>query len=302
MTIVVAGGSGFIGTELVRVLLKNGDTVIVIDRKGPSLNHKNLFYIPCDLTNGIVPFNVLERTDAIINLCGNTIARKWTKKAKDDIKSSRVIATRNIIESLANTTNKPPIFISASATGYYDSSEEEQDEHSMPGVTFLSNVTQEWEVEALKAEDFGCRVVIVRTAPVIGRLGILLPLWKTARFHMVGSIFKNDFLMPWIHINDLVRIYRFALETGTLQGVVNAVSPTHLRYRAIIGAFRKATNSVSIGVNPFVRLFYGKEMIDALSQNQKIVPRRLLDKGFEFAYTDILAAIRSLLSSKKIHE
>lgn len=298
MTIVVTGGSGLIGTELVRTLLAKGHTVVVIDKKGPALTHQQLFFIPCDLSTTTLPFNVLERTDAIINLAGSTIARKWTPKIKEDITNTRVLSTRHIVESLSQTAAKPSIFISASATGYYGNGKEELlDERAPKGDLFLSDVAAAWEKEALTAEDLGCRVVIVRTAPVLARGGFLAPLWNFSRFHLTGTIFKKDFWMPWIHINDLIRVYLFALETGTLQGVVNAAAPTPTRFSTLFRAFKKITKSISLGRNPFARLLYG-EMIDAFSVDQKIVPQRLIDKGFSFAFTDVEHALQALSKEK----
>lgn len=300
MTIVVTGGSGMVGSALIRALLSKGHTVIVIDRIGPGFTHEHLFYIPCDLTETTLPFNVLERTDAVVNLIGSPIGRKWTPRVKQEIFDSRVIGTRHVVESLAQTASKPSIFISASATGYYGEAEDELlDERAPQGNSFLSGVAAAWETEAMKAEQFGSRVVIVRTAPVLARGGFLGSSWKHARWHLCGSLFKKDFWMPWIHINDLVRVYLFALETSTLQGIVNAAAPTHTRYRELMRAFRAVTRSIGLGRNRLAALFLGKELLENLSQNQKVVPQRLIDKGFEFAFTDAESALRSL---KEDHE
>jgi len=294
MTIVVTGGSGFVGTRLTHELITKGHVVIVIDKRSPSFTHKNLFFIPCDLAVNTLPFNVLERTDAIVNLVGSPIGRKWTPRVKENIRATRINATKNLIESLAQTVNKPSIFVSASGTGYYgEGGNELLDERAPQGTTFLATLTGEWEAQAMRAEEFGCRVVIVRTAPILGKYGFLAPLWKSARFHLSGTIFKKDFWMPWIHIDDAVSVYLFALETNTLQGVVNAAAPTHTRYSELARIFRKVTRSFSLGRLPLATLRFG-EMIDGLSTNEKIVPQRLIDKGFSFAFVDIEDALRSI--------
>jgi uncharacterized protein len=307
MTIVVTGGSGMIGTELVQVLLSKGHTVIVIDTRGPTLTHERLFFIPCDLSSTTLPFNVLERTDAVINLVGAPINKRWNPEVKKQIIESRTQSVQHIVESIGKTSSRPSIFISASAVGFYgETGEVGADENAKKGEGFLSDTVAKWEAEMVKAEDYGARVVIVRTAPVLARGGFLAPLWNSARFRVTPYVFKNDFSIPWIHINDLIRVYLFALETGTLQGVVNAVAPTHTRYTELIRAFRSVLKTVSIRVSRIASLFLGKEMLEALSQNQIIIPQRLIDKGFSFAFTDIREAIESFVQAgnkkKKKHD
>ncbi len=298
MTIVVTGGSGFIGTELTRALLAKGYTVIIIDKRGPQLTHQNLFYIPCDLEKNTLPFNVLERTDAVINLAGELIAKKWTKKRKEEIRASRVDSTKHLIESLAQTANKPPIFISASTTCFYgDSGNGVLDERAVKGETFLSDVAAAWEHEAMKAEEFGSRVVVVRTAPVLGKKGILAFWWRLAKLHLTMSISKRDFWMPWIHINDIVRVYVFALETGTLQGIVNAVAPTPTKYRNLFIAFKKITRSISFGRVPLLTALFG-DYVHEMTVSRNVVPQRLIDKGFEFLFDDPIRALRALKYEK----
>lgn len=298
MTIVITGGSGFIGTELTKALLEKEHTIIVIDKRGPTLTHQNLFFIPCDLEKNTLPFNVLERTDAIIHLAGRKVSGKLTDKVKQQIRDSRVQPTKHIIESLKQTINKPLIFISASAVGFYDDTGDKiVDEKSTKGEGFFSDVVSEWETQAKRAEEFGCRVVMVRTAIVLGKKGFLSSLWKTARAHIVIRISKKNFWMPWIHINDVVRIYMFALETNTLQGPVNAVSPTQTQYFDFIKAFSKETKSILFSKIPFAKAILGDPTIET-AVNHKAFPQRLTDKGFIFSFTDINQTIKAIKNDK----
>ncbi|HSE56751.1 MAG TPA: TIGR01777 family oxidoreductase [Candidatus Paceibacterota bacterium] len=301
MTIVVTGGSGFIGSALTAALLEKGHTVVVIDQRAPALTHQNLYFIQCNLEADLLPFNVLERTDAIIHLAGKPIFEKWTEKVKQAIKQGRVEATRHIIQSLERTTTRPSIFISASAVGYYgEAGDTELDEKSPKGNTFLSDVVQVWEAEAAKAEQFGCRVVIVRTAPVIGTGGFLAPLVRLARFWLVFKLGRRDFWQPWIHLEDIVRVYLFALETSTLQGVVNAAAPTPVRHSELMKHFAKAVKRRLLGALPLrlVKFLYG-DFATEITTSQKVYPRRLLDKGFTFEYTNVEGALRSITHEKK---
>ncbi|MCC6199019.1 TIGR01777 family protein [Candidatus Nomurabacteria bacterium] len=294
MTIVVAGGSGLIGTALIRALLSEGHTVVVVDKRGPRLTHEHLFFIPCDLTEQILPFNILERTDAVINLVGSSPYRKWTPAVKKDIYESRVVATKHLIESLSHTVNKPSIVISASSTALYAEAPEDIDERGTKGNTFLSDVTAEMEQEAFRAESFGCRVVVVRLAPVLAHSGFLAPLWRWAQWRLCIPYFKKDHWMSWIHLDDAVAVYRFALETHTLQGVVNATAPTPVRYKSFMKTFRRITKSLFFGRSLLAPLRFGREMLRVFALNQRVVPQRLLDKGFSFAYPDIASALEQL--------
>lgn len=294
MTIVVAGGSGLIGTALIRALLSEGHTVVVVDKRGPRLTHEHLFFIPCDLTEQILPFNILERTDAVINLVGVSPYRKWTPATKKALYESRVTATEHLIKSLSQTVNKPSIIIGASSTAFYGNTIEETDERGTKGSTFFSEVVAKGEKEILRAEMFGCRVVIVRIGPVFARSGFLSRLWQQTRWHICSAYFAKDYWMSWIHIDDVVAAYRFALETHTLQGVVNVVSPTPVRYKDFLQIFCRVTKSILLGRNPFAKIRLGKEAFESLSFNQRIIPQRLLDKGFSFVYTDIVSALKQL--------
>jgi uncharacterized protein len=294
MTIVVTGGSGFIGSALIGVLLSKGHTVIVIDKYGPTLTHQNLFFIPCDLETATLPFNVLERTDAIIHLAG-----KHTVSASAESPRAGIDSTTNLIASLEQTTNKPPIFISASSVGFYGAGfERDLDERAAVGTSEMSKMIEAQEAAALRAEQFGCRVVIVRTAPVIGHGGFLAPLARAAKLHIAFRLTKEDFWMPWVHLNDLIRIYVFALETNTLQGIVNAAAPEPIRYSEFMKTFTKVTRSIILPRLPFMRWPYN-EAIREIMVSQKILPQRLLDKGFAFAYTNITEAIADAVHRPK---
>ena len=298
MTIVVTGGSGLIGTALTKALLSKGYTVIVVDVKGPRLTHQNLFFIPCNLGETTLPFNVLERTDAVIHLAGASIREKWTPLSADRAKERMVRTTEHLMESLRQTTNKPPLVVTASTTAYYgDGFERDLDERSARGDDEFTTTIEAREKTALEAEAFGCRVVIVRTAPVIARGGFLAPVVKLAKFHLVAPLKSDtDDWMPWIHINDLVRIYLFALETSTLQGVVNAASPMPISHETFTKAV--AVETKSINLKGFLGRMVRKTPRIELLLNQRVLPQRLIDKGFAFAYTNIREAIADILHEK----
>lgn len=301
MTIVVAGGSGFIGTHLTKTFLALGHTVIVIDIKSPTFTDKQLFFIQCDLSTSPLPYNVLERTDAVINLVGAPINKKWTASYKEEIKNSRINATRTIVAGIASAQNKPGVFISASAIGYYgDTGAHAVSEQGAKGDDFLADVVSLWEQEAENASEYGVRTVIIRTAPVLGKGGMIASLLRSSRFGFISNLSKKNFWMSWIHEEDIVNVYLFALETTTLQGVVNASAPTPIRHHEFISSFAHAVHRRVLGTVPtwIAHRMFG-ELFDHITLDQQIIPQRLTDKGFVFKYQTIAEVFKNMFPTLK---
>ena len=300
MTIVVAGGSGFIGTSLTRTLLDLGHTVIVVDLRGPRFTHERLFFISCDLSQSVLPFNVLERTDAIINLCGASIATKWTPQAKARIRASRVDATEHLVESIKGTLARPSVLVNASAVGYYGETDEDATEQTAKGEGFLADIASEWEAAARKASEHGLRVVTMRNSLVLGRGGFLHALTSVARFGFLASITRKDFWLSWIHEKDLVNAYLFALETTTLQGAVNVAAPHPVRYKAFMKALGAVLKrKIVLRIPSFILRWKLGEGYTELVRNCKVTPQRLVDKGFHFSYESLESALDAIYSKKR---
>lgn len=294
MTIVVAGGSGFIGTMLTRRLLGQGHTVVVIATSAPRFTHKELFFIQCDLAHQPLPYNILEHADAVINLAGAPINKKWTPEYKKTIRDSRVKSTETIIESIAHAKSRPSVLICASAIGFYgDTNSEIVDEQTPIGGGFLAEVAAEWEEAARKATDYGVRVVCIRTAPVIGTEGLLAAIKKPARFGILPRLKKEDFWFSWIAAIDIVNVYLFALETNTLQGVVNAAAPEPVLYSDFLQAIKKIWKHRLVATVPqwFGRTVFG-EGFNEMTKSSRVIPKRLLDKGFEFVFPTLEEAVQ----------
>ena len=169
MTIVLTGGSGFIGTMLAKKLLQQKHTVIVIDRVAPPFTHEQLYFIACDIASQSLPYNVLDHADAVINLAGAPISQKWNPEVKRAIMESRVQSTKHVVESIIAASSRPSVFICASAVGFYgETGNELVTEQHQKGEGFLSDVVELWEAAARPAAEHGVRVVHIRTAPVLG--------------------------------------------------------------------------------------------------------------------------------------
>ncbi len=301
MTIVIAGGSGYIGTQLSKKLLSLGHRVVVIDVRGPAFTHSELFFIQCDISTQPLPYDVLEKTDAVINLAGKTIATKWTAQSMEEIRSSRIESTKHIVETIKNTKNKPSCFICASAIGFYgDTGEEVCDEKCVRGQGFLADVVSDWEEAAREATQYGVRTVCVRTAPVLGHGGFLPQITKTARFGFLLRLAKKDFWMSWIHEEDIIATYVFALETTTVQGVFNASAPESVRHSVFMKTLGSVIKKAVIGRVPsfFAKKLFGS-FFEEITKSQRITPKRLVDKGFIFTYPTLREALVSLYKYKK---
>jgi uncharacterized protein (TIGR01777 family) len=295
MTIVVAGGSGFIGTMLTKRLLGEGHTVVVVATAPPSFTHQNLFFIQTDVANSPLPYNILEHTDAVINLVGVPINKKWTPEYKKTIHDSRVKSTDSIVTGIATAKSRPNVFICASATGFYgNTGEEVVDEQTPIGTGFLASVTAEWEASARKATEYGVRVVCIRTAPVIGTGGMLAELKRSAAFGIIPRLTKTDGWFSWIAAIDIVNAYIFALETNTLQGVVNASAPEPIRYSTFLQTLKTVwKHRMTMTVPHWLGKKLFGEGYDEFNYSSRVMPRRLLDKGFEFTCPTIESAVQN---------
>jgi hypothetical protein len=297
MTIVITGGSGFIGSQLSKRLLGLGHTVVVVDILPPRFTHEQLFFIHCDITTSPLPYGVLEKTDAVINLAGRSIFGKWTPKVKQQILESRIKSTKHIVEGIIASTSKPSCFICASAIGFYgDTGQEVVDEQGDKGEGFLADVVTQWEGVAREATEHGVRVVCVRTAPVLGHGGMLPQLTKTAKFGFLTKLKKQDFWMSWIHEDDIVNTYLFALETTTVQGVFNASAPEQVSHSSFMRSIGKGLRRRVVGHIPhFIAKKMLGEFFDEITKNQRVMPKRLLDKGFVFSYPTLDSALKQIL-------
>lgn len=300
MTIVITGGSGFIGSQLSRRLLALGHTVVVVDMVPPSFTHEQLFFISCDITGSALPYGILEKADAVINLAGKSIFGKWTPKLKQQIQESRIKSTKHIVEGIIAATSKPSCFICASAVGFYgDTGSEVVDEQGAQGSGFLADVVSQWEGVAREATEYGVRVVCVRTAPVLGHGGMLPQLTKTAKLGFLTKLKKQDFWMSWIHEEDIVNTYLFALETTTVQGVFNASAPEQVPHSTFMKSIGKGLRRRVVGYIPkFIAKKMFGEFFDEITKSQRVAPKRLLDKGFVFSYPTLDSALKQILKKK----
>jgi|Deesub1362A_J573_1020465.scaffolds.fasta_scaffold00173_33 hypothetical protein len=297
MNILITGGTGFIGSALTEELLREGHNVVITTRRRESMWYEDRGILKWS-PPALIPSDIISRIDAIINLAGESIASgRWTEERKALIRQSRIDTTRAIVQSIRNVNRPPGILISASAVGYYGArGDEELTEDSPPGNDFLADVCKEWEGEAMKAEDEGVRVVITRIGLVLGPGGGLLSrMDRPFRFFIGGHIGTGRQWFSWIHRADLIGIMRFILEHDEIKGPVNATAPHPVTNREFSKALGRALGRPSwFNVPSFaIRLALG-EFGEMLLTGQRVIPEKIIKAGYQFQYTDVEEALRSI--------
>lgn len=299
MKIAVTGGLGFIGERITADLLNNGYDVTVFARSGdPELFRKKFKYVRCDLTVKGEWQDAIGEHDVVINLAGRGIFTRWNRKIKEEIYSSRIISTANIVESIGRKKSKAKVLINTSAVGFYGMHDvDEMTEKRASGNDFLSMVCSKWEDEALKAEKAGTRVVLMRLGTVLGNDGGAFPLMKKVFSRMLGAkIGSGKQYFPWIHIDDVCGIILKAVKDKKMAGPYNCTAPLVVRNSEFTKALAKSCGRPVI--LPFVPVFALRIVLGEfgpfLAGGQKAVPEKLVKEKYDFRFPDIGSALADL--------
>jgi uncharacterized protein len=294
VNVLMTGGTGFLGTVLVRALRHRGHHVTVLSRH-PSKPGEALW--PADGEEGALLARV-DRTDAVVNLAGESIAgARWTPARKQAIRASRVEVTSALAAAIAAAPAPPPVFLSGSAIGFYGARDDTPlDESSSNGADFLGEVCAEWEAAALRAAA-RTRVVLLRTGVVLDKHGGALPqMARPFRFGVGGPLGSGRQYMSWIHLQDWVNLVLWSLERDTVSGPLNLTAPTPVTNqefsRVLAGELRRPG---FLRAPAFaLRLLMG-EMADAIALGgQRVLPRKAEAEGYAFRYAHLAPAIHSI--------
>jgi uncharacterized protein (TIGR01777 family) len=299
MTYLITGATGFIGRSLVESLLADGHSVNYLSRKiDRSMNLRAAFHHWEDPETTLPPLTSVPRCDAIIHLAGEPVAQRWTDEVKKKIRDSRVAGTRNLVEAIGLMRHKPSVLVSSSAVGYYgDRGDEVLTEEAKAGKGFLAEVCVEWERETLRARELGLRVVPIRTGVVLasggGALKQMLPAFE---FGMGGKFGNGKQWMPWVHRDDLLRLFRFAAETQSVDGPMNGTAPEPVTNSEFTRTLARAIHRPALLPIPKfgLRLLLG-EMADFLVQSTRAVPAAAERQGFSFTYNHLQNALDAVL-------
>jgi uncharacterized protein (TIGR01777 family) len=290
-----------IGSAVCDALLARGDEVVGLTRDAAGARSTN----PTVTWHGWNP--ALERPpgeavdgiDGAINVVGESINQRWTEEAKRRIRDSRVTATHNLVQAMSAADPRPKVLVSQSAVGYYgDRGDAIVDEDTPPGSSFDARLCVDWEAEARAAEQAGVRVAITRSAPVLDRRGGLLKqLLLPFRLGLGGPIAGGGQYLPWIHIDDEVRLLLWALDDDRATGTINATAPQQVTNREFARTLGRVLRRPAVVPAPkaALRLALGGELAEAIAGGQRAVPRRALDLGFEFRHPELEPALHATL-------
>lgn len=297
-TVVIAGASGMVGTQVAALLTSGGHTVRTLVRREPQ-NPNEYRWNP---ESGVVDTAAFEGADAVIHLGGSSISTRFTEKNKKKILDSRVNSTRLLANALANKpaeSNKwPDTFVVASAIGIYGSLRpgEELREDSALGDDFLADVCKQWESAADTAREADLRVVHVRTGLVYSALGgslkLQLPLFLAGAGAWIG---KGDQVQSWISLDDIAGIYVHAVLTDELEGAVNAVAPAPVTAKMLAKETGRALRRPVLVPAPkqAAALLLGKDGAEQLAlADQTVSPAKVLSSGYVFFETDLATALK----------
>ncbi|HHY74277.1 MAG TPA: TIGR01777 family protein [Bacillus bacterium] len=303
MKIVVFGGSGFIGKQLTSYFIKKGSEVVLVSRfereahsdkgKQQQENSQVRHITWHELQKNVA---LLEQADAFVNLAGETINQRWTDKVKKKIITSRVSTTEKEAEIVQRLSYKPKVVINGSAVGIYGMSETGtfDETSSKIGDDFLAEVVKRWEKAAELMEPY-TRVIKLRLGVVLGRNGGALPkMLLPYKLFVGGKVGTGKQWLSWIHIEDLIQLIAFCITNEAIQGPINATAPHPVTNDEFGRALSKELNRPHFFPVPafLLKLMFG-EMSQMLLSGQKVIPKRILDAGFQFAYPTVEKAVEN---------
>lgn len=319
--VVIAGGTGFVGTRLAKTLISKGaSSVVILSRSSSGEAQSALQKIP---GVRVVLWNTqtnqnrgkdgnnqpagwqkeLENADAVINLCGETIVTRWTDKTKRELESSRISAVETLSSAIAklDANSRPKAVISASAVGYYGTSVPYQanlTEDDSPGNDFLARLCVRWENEALAIQTVSnVRTCVLRFGIVLGKQGgALAKMMPAFQFFVGGPLGSGQQWVPWVHIDDVVASIIACIDDPRFVGIYNCTAPNPVTMKQMTDSLANAMSRPNLFPVPgFVLETVLGEASSVLLTGQRVKPKRLMEKGFIFQYPDIDTALQSIV-------
>jgi uncharacterized protein len=291
-----------IGSALCDALLARGDEVIGVTRDPERAKPKNptVRWHAWQPTTERPPPEAVEQVDGVVNLIGEEINQRLTDQAKVRIRESRLIGTRNLLHGIEAAATKPKVFVGQSAIGYYgDRGAQILDEESPPGENgFTTEVPIDWEAAEREAEGIVPRVVIFRTGLVLTKHGGLLrQLLLPFKLGVGGPIAGGEQYMSWIHIEDEIGLFLWALDDDRVSGTINATAPNPVTNREFSKSLGRALRRPAALPVPklAVTAVRGRELADAVAGGARVLPRRALDLGYEFKHPELEEALAAAL-------
>ncbi|MGF1482747.1 MAG: TIGR01777 family oxidoreductase [Opitutales bacterium] len=299
MRVAITGGTGLVGRALVKTLRARGDDVAIISRSEAA------DVITWDIGRGLIDETALEGFDAIVHLAGENIAAgRWNAARKQRIYDSRIESTRLLVKTVEKLAQRPSIFVSASAVGYYDPGPHTEilTEATPAGSGFLPEVCRDWEAASEPLEALGVRRCLGRIGVVLSREdGALKKMLLPFKLGLGGPLGHGHQRFPWVHLDDLVAAFCFCLDVEAAQGPYNFTGPEPVSMKQFAQAMGRALKRPAVLPVPqfMLKLVLGEMGEELLMADFPVVPRRLQDAGFEFRFKTIDAALADLLNNKQ---
>lgn len=310
MRIMVTGATGFIGRALCRHLAERGHTVTALTRnlaQARAVLDPGISFLPWGDPQDTRWQETLPEIDAVVNLAGASVGgAPWTPEYKRTLYDSRILTTRTLVDAIGRSDGFPPALISASAVGYYgDRKDEVLTETSAPGTDFLAVTCRDWEVEASRAEEFGCRVARMRIGVALGHGGALekllypLPLPVSPfKLGLGGPIGDGRQWFPWIHLEDVIGMFAWAVTHPTLRGAFNVTSPYPSTNADFVHAIGRLLHRPAVTPVPaFVLKLALGEFAQALLGGQRALPTAAQQAGYTFRHEQLEEALQGLLAT-----
>ena len=296
-SILVTGGSGFIGRHFCEAATQLGFQLCVLTRNSKTAARK----LPnsVQLISRLSELSADYTPDVVLNLAGEPLANgRWTHRRKQKFYDSRINTTDSLFEFFSKRESAPKLIISGSAIGYYGPGDQAVDETAEATDGFSHQLCRTWENSARRFESLGCRICYLRTGIVLGEEGALARMLPAFKLGLGGPIGGGQQWMSWSHIDDMVSIILHCINHPQIQGAVNATAP-HPVINADFGSALAATlQRPDFLTMPaiMVKILFGEMGEELLLQGQKVVPKKILDAGFEFKYGNLKLALENILN------
>lgn len=297
-TFLITGATGLIGRSITQAIALRGDEFIAVSTRPADAAGK----LPG--AKKVIALKELyllknEKIDAVINLAGaNLGSKRWNRKTKKEFYDSRINTTGRIVELISVMPQKPEVFLSASGVDYYgDCGDKDVYEDSPPANSFPARLTRDWEAAARKAEQFGVRVVRVRTGFVLAKDSEAVKrLVQPFRFFVGGPIGGGKQYVSWIHIDDVTGIYLYSADNSSVNGAINAAAPNPVTMKELAVNIGRILHRPAFFPAPaFAVKIIAGEMAEVVLKGRKALPKNLLYLGYHFRYVDVNKALKDVI-------
>jgi uncharacterized protein (TIGR01777 family) len=297
--ILVTGGTGLLGTAIIKKLKSSGYEIAVLSRRAEIQGIRSFTW---DYRKNYIDPRAIEFADTVIHLAAENIGNKrWTPAQKKIIMESRVKSGELLVDAIGKATRKPKKFISASAIGYYGSVTTDHifSENDPPGKDFSAKTVVHWEKSVNPLKEMNIHLNILRIGIVLtADGGALSKLDSAVKLGAGSTLGSGKQWMPWISLNDLTRLVLFLVEENVENTIYNAVSPHHVRHEEFIKTLARVLDKPLIlpGVPAFVLRMALGEKADIVLEGSRVSSQKLINAGFAFEDTDLFDTLKKTYS------